>query len=397
MIVDASTHILIDLCLSCATLFLHEDIVAKTLQFEHELMAWQIAEIQAGWGDPGRPGYGYIFLTVSIFSCYYVPVFTYRLKAPRHLHLTAGIHYWGTLRSTPDSTDSTMFRKEQCPGIDPPHPDPFPVFNTLLSMPFSLLHNLPRLSSIITGSPFQRNLITMAVEIMRLWGWDSTFPTNTPITVSNTQCSPMPRPIYDPSCDATFAMMWPPPPCTMPNTVGLGAPSESGCVVQPEAASGAYVVGASHCVHLQNSALTAVPLDHNMNMEKEPICQWCHTVTHSAATSLTRSASLSGSIKTIPELGCADSNEPNLDVASLQARVAAWLEDLDKEALDPLPADKNDTKPFMASTSLHDHSQAIDFQCKLHFLCTVHSMWNYILGLQLFLIVTLSTFQQILS
>ena len=35
-------------------------------------------------------------------------------------------------------------------------------------------------------------------------------------------------------------------------------------------------------------------------------------------------------------------------MASLQARVVAWLEDLDEDVLDPMPADiMNDTKPFL--------------------------------------------------
>lgn len=45
-----------------------------------------------------------------------------------------------------------------------------------------------------------------------------------------------------------------------------------------------------------------------------------------------------------------DSNvelEPKLDVVFLQAHVTAWLEDLDKAALDPLPTDVNDTNPFI--------------------------------------------------
>ena len=40
-----------------ATLFLHEDLVARTLAFELELKQWRLAEIAAGRGDPGRPNY----------------------------------------------------------------------------------------------------------------------------------------------------------------------------------------------------------------------------------------------------------------------------------------------------------------------------------------------------
>ena len=40
-----------------ATLFLHEDLVARTLDFELDVKQWRLAEIEAGRGDPGRPNY----------------------------------------------------------------------------------------------------------------------------------------------------------------------------------------------------------------------------------------------------------------------------------------------------------------------------------------------------
>ena len=39
------------------TLFLHEDILAHTLAYEQDLQQWRIAELEAGWADPGRPTY----------------------------------------------------------------------------------------------------------------------------------------------------------------------------------------------------------------------------------------------------------------------------------------------------------------------------------------------------
>ena len=39
------------------TLFLHEDVVERTLAYERELREWRIAEIKAGRTDPGRPTY----------------------------------------------------------------------------------------------------------------------------------------------------------------------------------------------------------------------------------------------------------------------------------------------------------------------------------------------------
>jgi hypothetical protein len=40
-----------------STLFLHEDIVARTLAYEVDLQKWRIAELEAGRCDPGRPTY----------------------------------------------------------------------------------------------------------------------------------------------------------------------------------------------------------------------------------------------------------------------------------------------------------------------------------------------------
>jgi len=68
MIVDSSEHRLFDMRPPHATLFLHEDLLAKTLQFERELKEWRLAELRAGRGDPGRPRYEYAFSTVCICS-----------------------------------------------------------------------------------------------------------------------------------------------------------------------------------------------------------------------------------------------------------------------------------------------------------------------------------------
>ena len=50
-------HIEMDSSPPIATLFLHEDLVARTLAFELDLVQWRLAEIEAGRGDPGRPNY----------------------------------------------------------------------------------------------------------------------------------------------------------------------------------------------------------------------------------------------------------------------------------------------------------------------------------------------------
>ena len=205
-----------------------------------------------------------------------------------------------------------------------------------------MLHNLPRLSALVTSSRFRRDLVAMAVEIVSLWAWDPE-PLNVPITATNPQRTAMPPPIYDDSRNATFTTMQPLPLSTAPSTVGLGAPSDSSCVVQAD--SGAYVIGSSPRVYLQDGALIAVPPEHDMDMKKALIGP---TIT--APSCMTRSASPSGSMESTPESecgGCNDGLGPELDLVSLQARVAACLEGLDMEALDPLSAAMNNPKPFI--------------------------------------------------
>jgi hypothetical protein len=65
-----------------------------------------------------------------------------------------------------------IYSTEDCPGIDNTvSQHNFPIIDTLLSIPFSLLYNLPRLAGITPISTYQQ-LITMGSEIIRLWGWD---------------------------------------------------------------------------------------------------------------------------------------------------------------------------------------------------------------------------------
>jgi hypothetical protein len=52
-----------------STLFLHEDILARVLSYELELRDWRVAETLAGRGDPGRPSYEEVFLSISSASC----------------------------------------------------------------------------------------------------------------------------------------------------------------------------------------------------------------------------------------------------------------------------------------------------------------------------------------
>jgi len=66
-----------------------------------------------------------------------------------------------------------MYEGRDCPGIDDAaSQDNFPIIKTLLSIPFSLIHNLGRLCAITPYTPHQRQLIVMSLEIMSLWWWD---------------------------------------------------------------------------------------------------------------------------------------------------------------------------------------------------------------------------------
>jgi hypothetical protein len=90
MIVAPTEHSSVDLHPARACLFLHEDVVAKTLQFERELKQWRLSEIQAGRGDPGRPPYEYVFL-VSVIVLSFANLKQGRYTAPNHTRPTAGM------------------------------------------------------------------------------------------------------------------------------------------------------------------------------------------------------------------------------------------------------------------------------------------------------------------
>ena len=67
--------------------------------------------------------------------------------------------------------EEKMYYARDCPGVYPPSDNTFPTIRTLLSIPFSLLHTVPRLSAIVPRSQHQHELITMAEEILFLWSW----------------------------------------------------------------------------------------------------------------------------------------------------------------------------------------------------------------------------------
>ncbi|KAI0297762.1 hypothetical protein BC826DRAFT_154195 [Russula brevipes] len=132
-----------------ATLFLHENLVAQTLAFELDVKQWRLAEIEAGRGDPGRPNY------VDAFSMPFTE------------------HRWHSRGSPFVNIDNArVYYPRDCPGVRPPSGNAFPTIRTLLSIPFSLLHTLPRLASIVPRSQYQHELILMGEKIIFLWSWD---------------------------------------------------------------------------------------------------------------------------------------------------------------------------------------------------------------------------------
>ena len=61
VLVCPNKHASMDTHPAYGTLFLHEDLLARTLAFEIELRRWRCAEIEAGRDDPGRPAYENVF------------------------------------------------------------------------------------------------------------------------------------------------------------------------------------------------------------------------------------------------------------------------------------------------------------------------------------------------
>jgi hypothetical protein len=74
---------------------------------------------------------------------------------------------------------------QYCPGIGVPGvAAPFPVIHTLLSIPFALLHQVPRLASMSPLTVYQSNLLDMAQAIIRLWSWDPVAPQGAAVPAS---------------------------------------------------------------------------------------------------------------------------------------------------------------------------------------------------------------------
>ncbi|KAM6499398.1 hypothetical protein JOM56_004906 [Amanita muscaria] len=163
-VVPPDNHIAVDERPPRATLFLHEDILARTLAYEQDLHQWRITELEAGRGDPGRPTYE----EASVLQAFGGTQCTqHRFHAANSFSPFIRNEENGQVRAL------HVYEHQDCPGIDDPTSrNPFPVIDTLLSIPFSLLHNLPRLAAIVPISVYQQQLITMGSEIAHLWWWD---------------------------------------------------------------------------------------------------------------------------------------------------------------------------------------------------------------------------------
>ena len=159
-------HDSMDLHSARSTLFLHEDILARTLSYEQQLQSWRIAELAAGRSDPGRPSYQIVGYSISFHGFFsWDAYFRYSVHASYHAasDLDSFLRKERNSNCTYDSID--------CPGIGTSQWE-FPVIKTLLSIPFSLLYNLPRLAGLVPLSTYQQRLITMGSDIIRLWWWE---------------------------------------------------------------------------------------------------------------------------------------------------------------------------------------------------------------------------------
>jgi hypothetical protein len=176
---------------------LHEDIIAKTLAYERHLKMYRLNEIEAGRVDPGRPTHDEVFGVSDIR----ILLLSFSSR-PSCQGCKKNLHRWHCAPTAyPVETAPTyqIYKPADCPGVEPYSSNQFPPVNTLLSIPFSLLHNLPRLTSMASSSKYHSDLVTMGQEIVSLWYWDP-LPNhegqlNTSVCMGNNPCSALPVPI----------------------------------------------------------------------------------------------------------------------------------------------------------------------------------------------------------
>ncbi|KAJ7125099.1 hypothetical protein C8R44DRAFT_782319 [Mycena epipterygia] len=164
------------------TLFPHEDVVAKTLQYELDVREWRLTEVIAGRGDPGRPPYS------PGYPVRYIPAphrdIEHQSQAglnicsedvgpilPCRLHMSTYYSPGNRTNILHESAEGALqvFDSSHCPGTGTGQR--FPIVNTLLSIPFALLHQTPRLQGLAPIDAYQSQLVAMAIDIIHLYSW----------------------------------------------------------------------------------------------------------------------------------------------------------------------------------------------------------------------------------
>lgn len=221
-IVSANLHLGIDKTLSQHALVLHEDVLAKTLSYELEMQAWRRGELRAGRGDPGRPEYkqGYPVCRSFSLSFPYLSSIIFKAVDPQvgkmNRDRSDATDYGPVtahrLHSCDDPTTALAVRPSptnprhpyystDCPGIGS-STTPFPVISTLLSIPFSVLHNIPRLGSMVDRTDYQKKVFQMGNQIIDLYSWDPSpeeLEQGSSVVVISEERAPFPHPIFHPS------------------------------------------------------------------------------------------------------------------------------------------------------------------------------------------------------
>ncbi|KAJ7213593.1 hypothetical protein GGX14DRAFT_445505 [Mycena pura] len=164
--VTSTPHGRMDTGVPSLTLFPHEDILARTLEFELDVASIRQSEVNAGNADPGRPPYNIAYDGLPV-DC--------RVHMPCNREERSGINRYV------DGTGWVNYSPMQCPGIRVPGvTTPFPVIPTLLSVPFAVLHQVPRLASMSPLTAYQHNVLSVGLDVIRLWSWDPVVPQGVP-------------------------------------------------------------------------------------------------------------------------------------------------------------------------------------------------------------------------
>ncbi|KAJ7709650.1 hypothetical protein B0H17DRAFT_232018 [Mycena rosella] len=218
----STVHQRADALLPTSTLFPCKKDLIKALAYEREVKALRLQWARSGRGDPGRPAYAVGYPLVDDSNA----------ASPRPDHMSAWgpilshrLHSTGkfaAIRYSDGSQIPQMYQAASMPG-DPDATDRFPIIKTLLSIPFSVLHNTSRLQSLFPKTLYQHALIEIANELIYLWSWDpdsTEFPDGIAVT---TDTPSWPPPIYHQSRTGTTYLpsssyIIPPPAASTPTT-----------------------------------------------------------------------------------------------------------------------------------------------------------------------------------